>query len=323
MTTNRFGLFCLASLLGTTLMSGVALAQNAPPPQGYPDPNAQPQYPPQQQPPQQYPQQPGYPQQQPGYPPQDYQQQPQQQQQPGYPPQQYPQQPGYPQQQPGYPQQQPGYPPQQYPQQPGYAPPPGYGTPPGYGPPAGYSPPPTYAPSPPAGHHGLLLMGYLGIHAFEGAAGDNYGPGLRVGGMLGFYLNPVVSVNGELSIDIMNLKTDTGFYTSDDSAARVVFSFSPLFHLPVNPQMEVVLGPKFGAWVDTFTFSDNSSADISGYLLGLNAGVFVRTGRMSLGGLFSFDDGVPTQICDTNGLCGTPADKTSEKVIAFNGAILF
>src|SRR4029077_4658985 len=111
------------------------------------------------------------------------------------------------------------------------------------------------------------------------------------------------------SLDVLNLKTDNGVFTSDDTGTRVVFSFSPLFHLPVNPQLEIVVGPKFGVVVDTISFAGFGSQDLSGYLLGLNAGAFVHTGRMYVGGLFTFDDGVPTQACDTTGACGTPSDK--------------
>jgi hypothetical protein len=312
MTTNRFGLFCLASLLGTTLMSGVAFAQNAPPPQGYPDPNAQPQYPPQQQ---QYPQQPGYPPQQPGYPPQDYQQQ-----QPGYPPQQ----PGYPPQQPGYPpQQQPGYPPQQ----PGY-PPPAYAPPPGYGPPPGYAPAPPPAYAPPPGHHGLLGMAYIGINGFAGDTGQGIDPGLRLGGLLGVYVSPMFSLNGELSIDFLNL--DSTIYPSNLTGVRASLSIAPLFHLAAGTgNMELVIGPKLGVWDEEFS-DDNSdaTASISGYLIGLNAGAFARVGRSSLGGLFSFESATPTKQCQNDGFSGDmcisiPGSPAAEKVFAFTLAALF
>lgn len=313
MTMNRFGLFYLASLIGITLMSGVAFAQNAPPPQGYPDPNAQPQYPQQQQPPQQYPQQPGYPQQQPGYPPQDYQQQ-----------QQQPPQPGYPPQQPGYPPQQPGYPPQQYPQQPGYAPPPGYGTPPGYGPPAGYAPPPPYMP--PSGHHGLLAMPYLGINGFAGDTGNGVGPGVRIGGLLGFFASPMFSLNGELSIDFMNL--DSNLYPNT-SGVRASISIAPLFHLPAGGNLEVVVGPKLGVWDEELsdTSGSNASQSASGYLVGLNAGLFARAGRTWVGGLFTFESATPDKACANDGFsgdsCVTLTNATSEKVLSFDGALMF
>jgi hypothetical protein len=307
MTTNRFGLFCLASLLGTTLTSGLAFCQAAPPPQGYPDPNAQPQYPPQQQQYQQ-PQQPGYPPPQQGYAPQDYQQQ-----QPGYPQQQ----PGYPpQQQPGYPQQQPGYPP---PQQ-GY-PPPGYGPPPGYAP----APPPAYAPPP--GHHGLLAMAYIGINGFAGETGQGIDPGLRLGGLLGFYASPMFSLNGELSIDFMNL--DSNLFPNT-TGVRASLSIAPLFHFPAGTgNIELVVGPKLGVWDEELSDTNSSATQsFSGYLLGLNAGAFTHVGRSSLGGLFSFESATPNKACQNDGFNGDicssiPGSPTSEKVLAFTLAALF
>jgi len=313
MTTNRFGLSCLASLLGTTLMASVAFAQAAP--QGYPDPNAQPQYPPQQP---QYPQQPGYPPPQPGYAPQDYQQQ--QQQQPGYPQQQ----PGYPQQQPGYPPpQQPGYPPQQ----PGY-PPPGYAPPPGYGPPPGYAPAPPPAYAPPPGHHGLLGMAYIGVNGFGGETGQGIDPGVRVGGLLGVFASPMFSLNGELSIDFLNLDSNSPQFSSV-TGVRASLSIAPLFHFPAGTGgMELLIGPKLGVWDEEFS-DDNSDAtsSFSGYLLGLNAGAFAHVGRTSLGGLFSFESATPTKACVNDGFgesCSSiGGNPTSEKVFAFNLAAMF
>ncbi|HET6149527.1 MAG TPA: hypothetical protein VFH68_18465 [Polyangia bacterium] len=307
-TTHRLCTVGIASSLSLILLPGAIWAQGtapAPPP-AYPDPN-QTQYPP----PQQQQQQPGqaqpYPQQ---YPPQS---QPYPQQ--GYPPQ-YPQaQQPYPQQQ-GYPQQ---YPPQPQPQpypQPGY-PQPGYPQP---------YPGPYQTPPPPQGHHGLLLAGFLGIHAFQGDTGEGLSPGLRLGGLLGFYASPVFSLNGELALDFLNY--DNSALNSGATAARVVLAFSPLYHVPTG-QVELVVGPKIGFWGTSISF-DNSdaSASFAGYLLGLNAGLFARVGNVSLGGLVSFEAGYPTRICSDDGtgeICGDPigAQKDADKVLAVTGAILF
>ena len=244
---------------------------------------------PQQYPPQQQP----YPQQQ-GYPPQ---QQPYPQQQ-GYPPQQQP----YPQQ---YPQQQQPYP-QQYPQQAPYP-----------------APPP-----PPVGHHGLLLMGYAGFHTFQGTNGEGLGPGLRLGGMLGFYASPVFSINGELSIDVLNLDSATA--GSGASGVRVDFSLSPLYHIPAAGNFEVVIGPKLGVWDEEFSSSDGfTNFSFSGYSLGFNLGGFARVGNILLGGLFAFDYGVATKYCpDNSGVnCATPSNfnftDANEKVASFNASALF
>ncbi len=322
MTTKRFRAVSLGPLFATALTSTVALAQGAPPVQPYPDPNAQPgqQYP--QQPGQQYPQQPGqqYPQ-----PPQQYQQQP------GYPPQPQPGYPPPPQPYPPQDYQQPQQPPQQYQQQPGYPPPqPPYQQQPGY-PPPGYPPPgypPPYAPPAPLGHHGLLLSAFLGISSFQGTTGEGLSPGLRFGGLIGFYASPVFSLNGELSIDFMNPDSSLG----NETAVRAAISFSPLYHLTTNGNLEIVLGPKLGAWSEDYSDTDgNTLGNASGYLVGINAGAYTRVGTALLGGLFSFEDGVWTKTCAAadpfNGnfdqICASVSDAPSDKILAFNLSALF
>ena len=307
-TTLRPRTAGIVSLFSLILMSGSIRAQPAAPPAPapYPDPNqapygqqTQPPQPGQQQPypQQQYPQQ--YPPQQPGYPPQ----------QPGYPPQQ----PGYPQQQPypqqGYPQQ---YPPQQqtYPQQGGY--------------PQQY-PPGSYQAPPPQGHHGLLLSGFLGIHSFQGNTGEGLSPGLRLGGLLGVYVSPVFSLNGELALDFLNI--DDTSVASSSTAVRAVIAFSPLYHLPAG-NVELVVGPKFGGWATTVSYDDNTSQSLSGYVIGANVGAFVRAGNVNVGGLASFEAAVPTRACvdvgfgeDCTSING--ADRDTQTVLALTGAILF
>jgi hypothetical protein len=301
-TTHRICTAGMSCLLGLILMPGTIVAQQAAPPSPppYPDPNQAPY-------PQQQPQQPQTPQQ--PYP-QQYPPQPQPYPQQGYPQQYPPAQQPYPQQ--SYPQQ---YPPQQQPYpQPGY---------PQQYPPAGsYQAPP---PAPP-GHHGLLLMGFLGFHAFQGDTGEGLSPGLRLGGLLGFYASPVFSLNGELTLDFLNIDSSSPY--NGATGVRALLALSPLYHVPAG-NVELVIGPKFGGWGTTLS-DDNSGASISarGYVLGLNAGVFARAGNINLGGLFSFEAGFPTSICFDDGLgdachSATGSEKDADKIVAFNGAILF
>jgi len=300
-TTIRMCAASFASLLAFSLMSSAASAQAAPQgPSTYP--NA---------PQGQYPQQP--PGQQQPYPQQAYPQQ--------YPPQQQPYaQPGYPPQYP--PAQQPGYPPQYPPQPPPGQPYPQQGYPQQYPAPGGYPPPP------PQGHHGLLLSGYIGIHSFRGQVGEPFDPGLRLGGLLGVYVNPVASLNGELTIDALNIKSS---FIGNASGARVALSFSPLFHLPAG-NLELVLGPKFGVWATAISgdygFGGTSNVSANGYLLGLNAGLFARLGRMSIGGLASFEAGYVSRVCDDfSGVqqCGDPigSEGDADKILSLTGALLF
>ncbi len=275
----------LGSLLISFLAPSAVKAQT-PQDQQYPTQ----QYPTQQYPAQQYPaqqsgSQPAPP--QPSAPPQAYPQQ-QAYPQPGYP-QAYPQQPGYPQaypQQPGYPQaypQQPGYP-QAYPPQPGYpaqaAPPPAY-------PP----PPPAYQPQPeqpnpvPAYRRGLVFLPYLGINTVVGTGSDAYSTGFHLGGLLGGHIGPSFSLNGEMSIDVMNPN-------GSGSEVLVDFTFSPLFHFGF-PYVEFVVGPKLGFFADAGSIGDSyygGTTDFNGFgvAYGFTAGAFFPLGRMAIGGLLNF-----------------------------------
>jgi hypothetical protein len=311
------------------------------PPQAYPQqdyPQAQPQGYPQAQPqgypqaqPQAYPQAQPYPQPQPGYPQPAY---PQQQAQP-YPPdysqsQPYPQAApppqGYPPAQPYPPQAYPGqpYPPQGYPAQP--YPPQGY-----YGQPPAYQPAPLDAEPPPPRHRGLLLLPYIGFNAVIGDAAEGYDAGFRMGGLLGFYAAPFVSLNGELSIDVLS---PHALGSSKVSEGVVSFTLSPLFHFG-PPKVDFVVGPRLGFFghFSTLSNSYSSSEDtisMTGIAWGLNTGVFFSLGRIWLGGLMSLTMHSPTQYCYSNTStnhterCYDVTDSdTSSKLLTFNFALLF
>jgi hypothetical protein len=234
---------------------------------------------------------------------------------PGYPPPPAgypPAQPGYPAAQPGYPAAQPGYPP----------PPPGY-VPQTYAAPA----PPPAAP----GRHGFLPIVYLGVNSFQGTTGQNTGPGFRIGTILGGRINPMFSINGELTIDVINPKNLAPGVSV--TAAAVDIAASPLFHLPLGATgaAELVLGPKLGFWVDSGTVSgslnDGTGSD-SGFLFGLNAGLFgYITPSTAIGGLLSFEGRSYSSSCFTPSgstqTCQSTNLPDSDKVLGINGAVMF
>jgi hypothetical protein len=310
------GLFLLGSLT-----SGLAAAQ-APQNQPY---GAQPGYDQAQQQP--YPNQ-GYQQSQP-YPDQAQPQQGYGQPQ-AYPQQQqpYPSQP-YPQQQ--YPQQ--GYqqPPQSAPPAGYYAPPPGYGQQPGYPaqPAPAYTPPPRYVqpqPAYPAYRMGFLWMPYLGLNVPVGNTSDEADVGLRLGGIFGFNLPPFVSLNGELTMDFINLKAS--------SASDWIFdlTFSPLFHFG-TPQLQFVVGPKFGFFGESYNYTYGGydrTISGSGLAYGFNAGIFVPVGRMALGGLINFTTHHYSKLCENDSYTGyvdSCADSSmmpdDVKLFGITGALLY
>jgi hypothetical protein len=312
---NRVFVLSLSLLLTSVLAPSVARAQA-------------PQYPPQQQPgyPQPQPSTPGYPQQQ-AYPQPGY---PQQEQAPGYPQQQTYPQPGYPQQQ-AYPQ--PGYPQQQAPGYPqGGAPPAAY-----YAPPPAYPPPPVTEPqyeasARPAARRGLVFLPYIGFQSVVGSGSSGYSTGFHMGGLLGGHIGPFFSINGELTLDVMN--PDTGSSGIDVTQVFVDLTLSPLFHFGV-PYVEFVVGPKLGMFFygasETYPSSYgyyNSSGDYTGYGLayGFTAGAFFPLGRIALGALLNFTGRSPSEICFTpsggSEECNDSPSGSDLKEITFSFALL-
>jgi hypothetical protein len=245
---------------------------------------------------------------------------------PGYqaPPPGYQQQPppgGYQQPPPGGYQQQP--PPGYYQQQP---PPPGYYQ----QPPTAYQPPPGgYAPPPPPpGKHGFLALLYTGFETHTGNSGADLGPGFILGGILGGRINPQFSINGELRFDVLNPKNVSAGV--DVTALELDLAVSPLFHVPFQ-NGEFVVGPKLGIFAaamnSTYGGVDYGTSSASGYVAGVNSGVFFDVSRsVALGGMLSFS------IRDPNRACFTPAGGSescvdgsydSERVIGFHGGVLF
>jgi hypothetical protein len=248
---------------------------------------------------------------QPGaYPPPGYPQQPP----PGYAPQQPP--PGYSQQPPpGYAPQQPGYPPQA---QPGYPP----GAQPGY--PAAAE---AYEEAEPrAQRRRFLILPYLGLHSLAGKNADNFGLGFRTGIVAGYQLNPSISLNGELLIDVPNQKNAS----ADTTMVVVNMGFSPFFHLPAGP-LELLLGPKLGFAVVSretkFTTSKTKDTQTA-FDLGTNFGLFFPLGnKMSIGGLITLDLQSPIERCHTvnEGVETCTKDNLgdADKVVGTMAALLF
>jgi hypothetical protein len=167
---------------------------------------------------------------------------------------------------------------------------------------------------------GFLFIPYLGVNIPVGRASDGLSPGLRIGGIFGFNLPPFLSLNGELTFDLLN---PTGS-ASDYSEVMYDVAFSPLFHLRI-PQLEFVVGPKIGYY--GYYVSDSwggSSNDLeSGYSYGLNVGAFVPLGRMAIGGLFSLVGRHVSSSCDNYGYCGSVANGPDYKFLGFSGALLY
>jgi hypothetical protein len=170
---------------------------------------------------------------------------------------------------------------------------------------------------------------YIGVQSYAGDNASNVGVGFRLGTLLGGRINPMLSLNGELVIDVDNLKNvPTGV---DATEAQVEIDFSPLIHLPQD-NFEIVFGPKLGAFglaEQESAGGETTKASLSGYVFGLNAGAFFgMSNGAALGALLSFAWRLPHEACvtDVTGsqTCTTNLGNTkSIKVFGFTGAALF
>jgi len=190
------------------------------------------------------------------------------------------------------------------------------------------SPRPPAAAKPPSGQHdGLFIMGNLGFHSYQGSTGAGLGAGLRLGGLVGWFITPEISLNGELSLDILSFKSDTAAAQSSLTGVRVQLSASPFYHLVLPIGAELLLGPKLGVWDTSLSDSSNNSISEKGYLFGLNAGMYFHLGPLAAGGLLTIEDGVPTSSCvEYAGIeeyCGTVSSATSDKIVSVTGSVFF
>jgi len=192
-------------------------------------------------------------------------------------------------------------------------------------------------PSPPAAHQGLLLMGYVGVNAFPGKGAldssalglsMSVDAGLRLGALVGYNVTPWISVNGELTVDVINSDDPSGYWKT--GGTRKAIALSPFFHLAASSSglVEAAIGPKLGfRWMNIGSQGPEEFSS-NGYLAGLNAGVFVRGGVVMLGGLVSFEYSPTSEVCRQqdfiNTDCSYSVDGISaEKVVSLSGSLLF
>jgi len=209
---------------------------------------------------------------------------------------------------------QPVYPPQY--------PPPGY-PPPSYPPPGYYQgPPPFYGP---AYTRGLLVMPYVGFATPVGGTSDGYDTGFRIGTLLGWHLNRLLSMNVEFTLDFLNPKG----VSSDVSDVATDFSFSPLLHLPLGyGPLQLIIGPKIGFFEENISYSiagDSYNDSYSGAMFGVNVGLLAGMGNIAIGGLFSYTGRHYSSGCETvdNYDNGCTYASGTFHTVSFNGAILF
>lgn len=199
-------------------------------------------------------------------------------------------------------------------------------------------------------HHLLTGMAYAGVSGFMGASGANdvvagdlaVDASVRTGGMIGLFLpwvspgvspwvSPWVSrgfsLNAEIAFVPLNIHDGNG--AGITRGARWAVGLSPLYHHLASERIELVVGPKGGLWQSTLGRPELDVWTLRGPMLGVNAGVFVRTTYANLGGLLSAEWARVSEVCNSDNagemdICTywRPGLR-AEKVVSLSGSILF
>jgi hypothetical protein len=168
---------------------------------------------------------------------------------------------------------------------------------------------------------GFQLVPSVGIHSIQGDAGQNTGPGLRVGLLAGSRITELLSLNVGFAFDRVNLDLP--------NASDYVFDigFNPLFHFPLE-KAEIVAGPLGGVFLDKGAAGSGASMIDTwayGWTVGANAGVMFPVGsKVRIGALANFFLRSPLKSCVTAGgtdTCGSE-NLRSPKVLALSFAAM-
>jgi hypothetical protein len=194
--------------------------------------------------------------------------------------------------------------------------------------PAPAAPPasPVGAAAEPARRRGFLAMPLVGLHGFQGSSrAASYGNGFRMGALLGAHLTPLVSLNAELLADFLNPSGVPG--GSSGSGTAYTLALSPLFHA-AGRLGEIVVGPKFGYWGNTTQITTgmaSTQSSLGGWVVGMNAGVFVGLHDVaSVGLLLSYQFVNLAEYCfiDATNMTTCPA-AASPRILGFAAAAMF
>jgi len=179
---------------------------------------------------------------------------------------------------------------------------------------------------------GFLCLPYLGLNQPVGDSA-RYFPGLRAGGLFGYNVRGLVSLNAELTIDVLKRQapTDVDYRPSE---GIVNFAFSPLIHMEVSA-LRLVVGPQLGYFRYTearvepgdWTYDDrNFHGD--GWSYGINLGVFYPLNKVALGALVNYAGHRFRTRCEkdyrTNevDVC-QPPNRPDRHALGLAGALLF
>ena len=169
-------------------------------------------------------------------------------------------------------------------------------------------------------------MPFIGVQIPTGDFGDLFDAGLRLGTLLGGHVSQMLSLNGELNIDVLNPKgVPSGM---DVTAVAVDMFFSPLVHFGTDA-FEAFVGPRFGfsgIMISAKSGSTTSDTSYTGIGYGVNAGFGIPLGSMAVGAMFSYTGRSPTEGCTKRtGYSESCGDYKGDDLhsVAFSGLVLF
>jgi hypothetical protein len=180
----------------------------------------------------------------------------------------------------------------------------------------------------PPRRRGLLAIPFLGVHSIQGLAAEDFGIGARVGTLLGVHVDPLVSLNVEVAVDILNPRTKLSGVSS--TGHDLTIAFSPLFHV-AGDAAELVMGPKVGYWSENFTTSDLGTVTRDsqwGWAIGGNIGGFASVNEhVAIGLLVTYQFIAPSLTCthgplDDDRGC-SQAGAFPPEILGITGAALF
>ena len=190
---------------------------------------------------------------------------------------------------------------------------------------------PTYVPAaalPDRVREGGLFLPYLGLHSFQDSNDQGVDPGLRIGTLIGGFVNNAWSLNGLAELDILNPNSQAERRRRRLLRADVGPDLQPAACTSAMCNVEFVIGPQLGGWMrwaHASNINDQSrglsgSADATGegWTLGGNMGLFVAASPSVLvGALMSLEVPRPLpRLRDGYGAaraCARPAASTARR----------
>jgi hypothetical protein len=178
----------------------------------------------------------------------------------------------------------------------------------------------------------FICLPYLGLNQ-PLVDRARYFPGLRAGSLLGYNLRGLVSLNAELTIDVLKRRgpvEDGG----TPSEAMVDFAFSPLVHMDWLG-LPLVAGPQLGyfryieARVEPRKWDlDDRNFHGDGWAYGFNLGVFFPLNQVTVGALVNYAGHRFRTRCENDyrtnevDVC-VPPNRSDRHLLGLAGALLF